>query len=120
MLNPHSLDTMFNVGGLPEGISRLRSLRQLRLVNCMTASLARAISLLTQLTRLEVFVQVLDGAHLDRDDNPFELMVRWCFVQNRVCRHPVVHACRRIAQAATVSCLSTGSGCVSSGCSVWP
>ena len=53
MLYPHSLSTMFTVGGLPEGITALQRLQRLRLNQCVTAPLACSISQLTQLTSLE-------------------------------------------------------------------
>ena len=54
MLDPHSLDSMFTVGGLPEGITALQRLQHLRLRNCATEPLAHGISQMTQLTSLDL------------------------------------------------------------------
>lgn len=54
MLYPHDLDSMFTVGGLPEGITALQRLQRLQLDNCVTEPLARSISQLTQLTSLDL------------------------------------------------------------------
>jgi hypothetical protein len=54
MHDVESYQTMFTVGGLPEGISVLQRLQYLRLSDCVTAPLTHGISQLTQLTRLDV------------------------------------------------------------------
>lgn len=53
MLQPYTLDTMFTVGSLPEGITALQRLQHLRLADCVTEPLARGIGQMTQLTSLE-------------------------------------------------------------------
>lgn len=47
-------ETMFTVGGLPEGITALRRLQHLRLGDCITEPLACDLSQFTQLTSLEI------------------------------------------------------------------
>ena len=54
MLEPYTLDSMFTVGGLPEGITALHSLQHLRLGNCLTEPSARNIGQMTHLTSLDL------------------------------------------------------------------
>ena len=73
MHEPESYETMFTVGGLPEGITALQRLQHLRLRDCVTAPLALGISRLTQLTSLEI----LSGDPLEQAFyNPDQIMVR--------------------------------------------
>ena len=51
MLEPYTLDSMFTVGGVPEGITALQRLQHLRLGN-VTEPLAGGISQMMQLTQL--------------------------------------------------------------------
>jgi hypothetical protein len=65
MLDPHTLDSMFTVGGLPEGITALQRLQHLRLGNCVTEPLARDIRQMTQLTSLDLLQDRPDVYDLD-------------------------------------------------------
>ena len=59
MWYPYSLDTMFTVGNA-ESLTALQQLRHLRLGCCVTATLTRNMSRLTQLTSLEM---IYDDCH---------------------------------------------------------
>jgi hypothetical protein len=65
MLDPHSLDSMFTVGGLLEGITALQRLQHLRLGNCVTQPLAHGVSQMTHLTSLDLLQDRPDGYEFD-------------------------------------------------------
>ena len=96
-------ETMFTVGGLPEGITALQRLQHLRLYNCLTEPLAGGISRLSQLTSVSI---ISSDLHSEDNHEPGSVAVRWSFFM------PVQCSSRRdMCSAAVRPCLTLLTAC---------